>query len=181
MHEVETTIICKLLRERMIRDRPLYRIPAHMGDTQPSRVRKSSGVSANQAEAWQVAFLAVDGQHLHADAYAKHRSLRRSEFQYRISQARTVQGMHASIKGAYSRQDQAIRVFHRFLAGYDFRFDAKLAEHIAYRSGIADTVIDDAYFGHGAPPVSRRRLRPERSLTNPADAKASTGMNTRPK
>src|SRR5579863_1387698 len=103
MYEVETRVICKLLRERMIRIRPLYRVPAHMRDTQPGRVGKSSGVSANQAEARHVAFLAVEGQHLHADAYAEHRSLRRCEFQYRISQTRTVQGMHASIKRAYSR------------------------------------------------------------------------------
>ena len=60
--------------------------------------------------------------------------------------------MHASnapIPGSISRLafgDQAP-------AGDDFRLDAQFAEHVGYRTGIADTVVDNAYLSHGIVPT----------------------------
>ena len=96
----------------------------------------------------QFAFLAAEGEHLHADANAQHRPLRRGELHHRIPQTGSVQRMHACIECTDSREDQPFGVGRSASAGGDFRLNAKLAEHIGYRTDIADTVVDDAYLSH---------------------------------
>src|ERR1700722_104309 len=180
VHEIETSLVRKLARQRMIRNRPANRVPAHVRNPQSVDAGESLGVRADQPEAGHAAFLAAEGQHLHPDANAQHRPLHCGEFQYRCPQTRSVEGVHARIERTDSRQNEALRIQQRFLIRDDFRFYAKLAEHIAYRSGIADTVVDDPYFGHGARPAAGSRPPRERSLTKPAEAEASKGMNTNP-
>src|SRR5207302_7837656 len=98
---------------------------------------------------------------------------RRGKFHHRIPQSRPLQCIHACIERTYAGQDQALRLGHRLRSRHDTRIHAQLAQHIEYRAGIANTVVEDAHLCHCACP---RAI----SLVNPSAANTSKGMKSNP-
>ena len=107
-------------------------------------------MSLDQAEARKIALFASQGQHLHADANAQQRPSGSGKFEHRVTQPGTRERLYARIEGADPGQDQTARPRDRLRRRYDIDLHAQFAKHVAYRPGIADTVVDDAYVCHCA-------------------------------